>query len=97
MTATVPGLFWVLVIALSIPAVIPIVENAFPAASNWWSAVLVAVLYSILSAIYIFFRKPLSELGLEKPPTPASDVSPGSSPPSSQPEPKKLRAWFWGT
>lgn len=99
MKATVPGMFWVVVIALSIPAIIPIIENTFPASSYWWSALVVVVLYAVLSAIYMFYREGLAEVGMTKPPSPSMDISSTDKPVRPPPTgaPRALRDWFWGT
>ncbi len=58
----IPGVFWVAIILLLPPAIIPIIQQFFPANTYWWSAGIIVVLNVIVISIRIAWPKEAGEV-----------------------------------
>lgn len=57
----VPGVFWAILIVILAPALVPVIEHVFPAATYQWSAVIVVVLVSVAKTVEIVYRRQLDK------------------------------------
>lgn len=70
-----PGVFWVILIVVLVPALVPVIEQVFPASAYQWSAVLVVVLVSVAKTVEIVYRRQIDDAMAQAPmPAAAADV-----------------------
>ncbi len=67
-----PGVLPLAFFLFLVPVLIPVLERFWPTSTVWWSAIVVAVLGALSSAIYLVYQKQLSKAGMQSPPTPAA-------------------------
>lgn len=56
-----PGTFWIVLVVLLIPTLMPILQSVFPQSSYWWSAILVVILAAIAKTVEIVYRKQIAK------------------------------------
>ena len=57
----IPGVFWVVLIVILVPALIPVLQQVFPSSTYAWSAILVVVLAAITKTVEIVYRKQIDK------------------------------------
>jgi hypothetical protein len=57
----IPGVFWVILIVILVPALIPVLQQAFPSSTYAWSAVIVVVLAAIAKTTEIVYKKQIDK------------------------------------
>lgn len=96
---SIPGVFWPVLIVTLVPVLLPVIQNQFPAANYWWSAILVVVLAGIAKTTEIVYRKQIAKANAG--PTPSAAAAPvdgddytynGRMPK----QPSTLRQWILG-
>ncbi len=50
-SVSIPGAFWVALVAALVPALAAVLAQFFPESQYWWSPVIIAGLYAVLKAI----------------------------------------------
>jgi hypothetical protein len=88
-----PGILPLTFFLFLVPALIPIINQFWPTADVWWSAILVAVLAAASSAVWLVYRKQLARADMPPPGAPA-DVS-GSTWDKGLPS-RSWRGWLLG-
>ena len=89
-----PGILPLAFFLFLVPALIPIINQFWPTADVWWSAILVAVLASASSAIWLVYRKQLAKADMP-PPGVSADVA-GSTWDKQTLQQKSWRNWLLG-
>lgn len=89
-----PGILPLVFFLFLVPALIPIINQFWPTATTWWSALLVAVLAAASSAIWLIYRKQLAKADMP-PPGVSADVS-GSTWDKEALRDKSWRRWLLG-
>jgi hypothetical protein len=57
----VPGVFWVVLIVILVPSLIPVLQQAFPSATYAWSAIIVVALAAVGKTVEIVYRKQIDK------------------------------------
>lgn len=57
----IPGVFWVILIVILVPALIPVLQQAFPSSTYVWSAILVVVLAAVAKTVEIVYKKQIEK------------------------------------
>lgn len=71
------GLLLISFVAFAIPLLIPVIQQFWPTADVWWSALLVVLLYALLSAIWLVYGRKLQKAGMAPVmPAPMADAAP---------------------
>jgi hypothetical protein len=95
------GVLVITFVAILIPLLIPVIQQFWPTADVWWSAILVIVLYALLSAVWLVYGKKLQKAGLSGMPIPAPMATPIGQLPDDEdmtyPTPKPQQAPFMKT
>lgn len=94
-----PGILPLALFLFAVPAVLPVIERFWPTSTVWWSALLVSLLGAAASALWVMFRKPLSDAGLPQPSAQAAPAVDGDDYAYNKPTPKqasKARTWLLG-
>lgn len=93
-----PGVFWIVLVVILTPALIPVLERVFPESNYLWAAILVTVLAAVAKTFEVVYRKQIADA--TSPPSPASTPRPigGEHEHTETPAPKKsaVAAWLIG-
>lgn len=57
----VPGVFWVVLIVIGVPALIPVLQQVFPSSNYAWSAIIVVMLAALAKTVEIVYKKPIEK------------------------------------
>lgn len=57
----VPGVFWIVLVVILVPTLIPVLERVFPESNYWWSAILVVVLAAVAKTLELVYRKEIDD------------------------------------
>jgi hypothetical protein len=57
----IPGVFWVILIVILVPTLIPVLQQAFPSSNYWWSAIIVVVLAAVAKTTEIVYKKQIEK------------------------------------
>jgi hypothetical protein len=90
-----PGILPLALFLFAVPALVPVIERFWPTATVWWSAGLVGLLGAATSALWLVYRKQLTQAGMPGP-TPMQIPGP---PPDNVPTPQPrstMRSWLLG-
>lgn len=60
----VPGVFWIVLVVILVPTLLPVLERVFPESNYWWSAVLVTMLAAVAKTVEIVYRKQIDKAGI---------------------------------
>ncbi len=57
----IPGVFWVILIVILVPSLIPVLQQVFPSSTYMWSAIVVVVLAAIAKTVEVVYRKQIDK------------------------------------
>ncbi len=58
---TIPGIFWVILIVILVPMLIPVIQRVAPESTYWWSAIVVVILAAIAKTVEIVYKKQIEK------------------------------------
>ena len=59
----VPGVFWIVLVVILVPTLLPVLERVFPESNYWWSAIVVVVLAAVAKTVEVVYKKQIDKTG----------------------------------
>ncbi len=96
----VPGVFWIILVVILVPSLIPVLQQVFPSSTYAWSAILVVVLAAVAKTVEIVYKKQIEKtVGAPMPAAAPRPIGAGEyeyDVPAPTPKAHVLRQWLVG-